>query len=467
MKQLLLESQEQDSSPSYLHCGGLELAHDEQQLSLISDDDSEVWSSEKVCEALGAAPGSFAGGVYHASACAIYPSRATRTLARKAIAGGANFQTRTAATRIDDGGEKGGMASVETARGIVVAERGVLVCANWCTPTLLPELEPVMSKVVRDHVVVTEPIKERVWKHSFCAPEQAGSDAGDDFWYGLQLPDGRVCLGGGRLTKDGGSAHGQTDDSVCDASAVEGVTGFMAKNFPALRDAKIEHAWSGIIGYAIDEQPIVGRVPGRRRVWVCAGFGGHGMPSCLTAGSAAADLVAQGRDSCVEEGYLSTLSPARFGLADEIGAGGGTTEGVARDEGGNKAAVRGEKAGQACMSLRGKKDDRIPALGVDDGRGSSTLPQIGSGMGSDMADGNAEGGPKACGSGRRRRDRSAEEEEELEDEIDQLFADLGVKRGESLLSALTPHLEAPLPTMEPAAGTDLITEPIRMPAPRQ
>ena len=128
--------------------------------------------------------------------------------------------------------------------------------------------------------------------------------------------------------------------------------------------------------------------------------------------------------------------------------------------------MRGEKAGQACMSLRGKKDDRIPVLGVDDGRGSSTLPQIGSGMGRDAADENAEGGPKACGGGRRR-DRSAEEEEELEDEIDQLFADLGVKRGESLLSALTPHLEAPLPTMEPAAGTDLITEPIRMPAPRQ
>lgn len=103
------------------------------------------------------------------------------------------------------------------------------------------------------------------------------------------------------------------------------------------------------------------------------------------------------------------------------------------------------------MSLAGKGPESIPVL-EDAGAGSEGggLPLIEQ----------SEGGFAAGGAGAKV--RSKQEEEELEEEIDGLFADLGVKRGEGLMSALTPQLDAPLPTMEPAAGEDMITEPIKL-----
>jgi glycine/D-amino acid oxidase-like deaminating enzyme len=159
-----------DGFPSVERRGGLELALDDEQMSILEAEDAKKWSSERVCEAMGAAPGTFVGAIFHPQACSIWPARAVIAIAREAMQKGANFQTDTFVNKIHEADAEGRVL-VETSRGNIVGMRGVIVCANaWC-PRLLPELEGIIV-TARDHCVVTEPL-ERVWQHSFCCPETA------------------------------------------------------------------------------------------------------------------------------------------------------------------------------------------------------------------------------------------------------------------------------------------------------
>uniref|UniRef100_A0A7S0W0Y2 FAD dependent oxidoreductase domain-containing protein n=1 Tax=Hemiselmis tepida TaxID=464990 RepID=A0A7S0W0Y2_9CRYP len=516
MAALLEEAPGPDGSASIDARGGLELALDDEQFAMLKGEEGlEAWSSEKVCEALSAEPGAFAGGIYHPKACGVWPARATRALARKAIAAGANLQTSTTVRGIEEG--TGGGVEVQTDRGTVRPRRGVIVCANGWAPKLLPELKGVITPA-RDHVIVTEPLPRGVWRHSFVAPEAKGSEAGDDFWYGLQLEDGRLCLGGGRRQADGGYAFGEDDDSACDATVVKGVEAFLRGHFVGLEEVGIEMSWPGVLGFSKDGQPLVGKIPGRAKVWVCAGFGGHGMPACLACGRAAARLVHLGVEASTEP-YLEGLSPARFWAGE--GAGG---------EG--KPAVCAEKAGGLTKSLGGKGPDAIPSVGetpasalpganqpppedydymremsktkegrkqlakdleaLFGGRGARTrprsesdenplpLPSFAPATIEDDSDRPANA-PQGGGGGlsslgalpdvhqpppighRGDRASSSDASKQFAMEIDTLFGSLGVQRGAALEDVLKPTLAVPLPSFSPAVvGEDLI-DPIVTP----
>jgi glycine/D-amino acid oxidase-like deaminating enzyme len=42
------------------------------------------------------------------------------------------------------------------------------------------------------------------------------------------------------------------------------------------KDRKVLQEWTGIMGYTLDEQPIIGEAPDQEGLWICAGFHGHG-----------------------------------------------------------------------------------------------------------------------------------------------------------------------------------------------
>ena len=56
----------------------------------------------------------------------------------------------------------------------------------------------------------------------------------------------------------------------------------IARVYPALQDVAIEHAWSGVMGYAIHRMPQIGML--RPGAWVASGFGGHGLNTTAMAG---------------------------------------------------------------------------------------------------------------------------------------------------------------------------------------
>lgn len=39
--------------------------------------------------------------------------------------------------------------------------------------------------------------------------------------------------------------------------------------------------WTGIMGYTVDKQPVIGEAPGQEGLWICAGFNGHGELSVV------------------------------------------------------------------------------------------------------------------------------------------------------------------------------------------
>jgi hypothetical protein len=68
----------------------------------------------------------------------------------------------------------------------------------------------------------------------------------------------------------------------------------IARVYPQLKDATIEYAWSGVMGYAVHLMPQIGMAqPG---VWVASAFGGHGLNTTAMAGELIASAIAEHDD---------------------------------------------------------------------------------------------------------------------------------------------------------------------------
>jgi glycine/D-amino acid oxidase-like deaminating enzyme len=143
-------------------------------------------------------------------------------------------------------------------------------------------------------VLVTEPLTELRYPRPHYARD------GYDYWQ--QLPDGRLVIGGQR---DASLDTENTD--------VEETTPLVQARLDELvreladGEPRITHRWAGIWGTTPDALPLVGRVPGRERIWIAAGYSGHGNVLGLVCGALVADAVAgaAGPD-------LELFDPARF-----------------------------------------------------------------------------------------------------------------------------------------------------------
>lgn len=68
---------------------------------------------------------------------------------------------------------------------------------------------------------------------------------------------------------------------------------------------RVVQEWSGIMGATADGRPFVGEVPGKKGVWVCAGFNGHGMVLCAKSAEAVVGMVVgEGRLEWFPESFL-------------------------------------------------------------------------------------------------------------------------------------------------------------------
>jgi glycine/D-amino acid oxidase-like deaminating enzyme len=107
---------------------------------------------------------------------------------------------------------------------------------------------------------------------------------GFDYWQ--QLPDGRLVLGGRR--------DAAIDEEWTD---VEETTATIQRRLEELAreltgsDVAVSHRWAGIWGTTPDNLPLVGRMPGRERTWIAAGYSGHGNVLGLVCGGLVADAL--------------------------------------------------------------------------------------------------------------------------------------------------------------------------------
>ncbi|MDQ2966945.1 MAG: FAD-binding oxidoreductase [Actinomycetota bacterium] len=175
---------------------------------------------------------------------------------------------------------------VRVATGDDLHANAVVIAAGVDTPRLLPEL-PIRPEA--RHLFFSDPIRERLLEPLVVSPERR--------FAAKQLGDGRLlasdlgALGDPGVELDGWRAN---------------VRSAFADLLPQLVFVPLPTLVEGIYDVTPDHQAILGRV--RDRVWVAAGFSGHGFMLAPAVGRIIAESVIDER----EDPALGVLDPGRF-----------------------------------------------------------------------------------------------------------------------------------------------------------
>ncbi len=240
-------------------------------------------------------------GLFERDALHLHPLNYAIGLAAAAAAQGVRIHEQSGVRRLRRDGLRW---RIETAHGSLHADQVVLACGGY--------LAGLQRKIDRSilpiatYVMVTEPLGDRLGE---CLHTRAAIyDSRFAFDYYRPLVDGRL-LWGGRI-----SIRNRSPDAVRRLLRQD-----MLRVFPALKDARIDYAWSGLMSYARHQMPqIGGRDDG---LWWAQAFGGHGLSSTCAAGELLAAAIAEGDDgwkAFADYGLPSTYRPFGY-LAAQAG----------------------------------------------------------------------------------------------------------------------------------------------------
>jgi gamma-glutamylputrescine oxidase len=235
----------------------------------------EFWPRERL-RALYPSP-RYRDGIFDPGGFHVDPLALTRGYALAAEAtGGAQIHEGAPALALGRENNGSGRWRVATPRGAVLA-RTVVSCQSAYPPSLLPELARA-TLAVFTYIVVTEPLTGR--HAGIIRAQHAVYDDRFATGYYRLLPDGRL-LWGGRISireQPRDLAHLMRRD--------------LARVYPQLHDVRIDHVWSGRMGFARHKMPLIRELaPG---LWVNSCFGGHGLNTTALGGELVASAIAEG-----------------------------------------------------------------------------------------------------------------------------------------------------------------------------
>jgi sarcosine oxidase, subunit beta len=176
--------------------------------------------------------------------------------------------------------------AVRLASGDELDADAVVVATGVDTPRLLPEL-PIRAEA--RYLFFSAPIRERLLEPLVVSPERS--------FAAKQLGDGRVLA----------SHLGALGDLAAEADRWRAnVRSACEELLPRLVFVALPRLVQGVYDVTPDRQAILGRV--RDRVWVAAGFSGHGFMLAPAVGRIIAEAMIDGR----EDYALSVLDAGRF-----------------------------------------------------------------------------------------------------------------------------------------------------------
>lgn len=254
------------------HDGGGGLARQADILRRQFDEPVELLSQEETGALLRTSR--YFGALRNPSSFHIHPLKYALALAGEAERHGAAIFENSAVLRV---ARQGASWSIETAQGSVLAEHVV-----HCTSALARSLHPMTGRAilpVATYVAVTGSItQDAILTASAIADTRRAGD-----YY--RLIEGGRLMWGGRITTQ-----------VSEPSKLAArLKGDMLSVYPQLGDPAIDHAWSGIMGYARHKMPLIGRSGDGQ--WYATAFGGHGLNTTAMAGRLIADAIAKGDDA--------------------------------------------------------------------------------------------------------------------------------------------------------------------------
>jgi gamma-glutamylputrescine oxidase len=226
-----------------------------------------VWPTERVRKTLKSER--YYQALHDADAFSVHPLNLAHALAGEIERLGGQIFENTVATGADLEGVR---KWVETENGRVRAHAVV-----FCGSAFIGDGFPVLARAilpVATHVCVTAPIGERLGEAIRYSGGIADTRRANDYYRVV----GDRLLWGGRITT-------RTD---VPRRLRQRMARDIARVYPTLKGVEIEHAWSGIMGYAIHRMPQIGML--RPGAWVASAFGGHGINTSAIAG----ELIASG-----------------------------------------------------------------------------------------------------------------------------------------------------------------------------
>ena len=243
----------------------------------------------------------YAGGLLEPDAFHFHPLKYARGLADAIEREGGRIHEQSRVTRIVPPRSADGVTDVQVAGGSMRA-RHVVICGGGYLRGLSAPLERAMLPIAT-YVMTTEPLGDALARS---IPGRAAIyDTRFSFDYYRALPDTRILWGGRISILDRGAAP-----------IARLLKRDMLKVYPELRDAKVEHAWGGLMSYARHQMPQIGRLPDGS--WHALGFGGHGVGPTTAAGEILADAIAGGLP--IPAGFAHYGLPRVWGAAGKLAA---------------------------------------------------------------------------------------------------------------------------------------------------
>jgi glycine/D-amino acid oxidase-like deaminating enzyme len=228
------------------------------------------------------------GGLFAPHSARIQPASLVAGLAAAAERRGAVIYEATPVTEIVASGTAGGPGAVARTVFGDVRARAVLRCTEGFTARLPGAHRALLP--MNSSMVVTEPLDDAAWKEIGWSGCETMSDEAHAYMYAQRTADGRIAIGGRGVPYRFGSAV--DDRGETSPTTVEALRALIRRLFPAAAPAKLDHAWSGVLGVPRDWCAAVNFDAATSLGWA-GGYSGHGVLAANLAGRTLTDLVAR------------------------------------------------------------------------------------------------------------------------------------------------------------------------------
>lgn len=208
----------------------------------------------------------------------LHPAKLFDALLRRAVAAGVDYRSRSAVSRWQHDGDRHRLI---TATGSVRARRVVVATNGYGGEGLHPAMVRTVLPAISS-ILVTEPIPEDRFIEQGWTTLIPLSDSRILLHYFRRLPDGRVLLG----SRGDLSGHPRAQSRM-----TARLTRRFGRLFPALADARVAFAWSGLIALSASLTPRIGVWPDDPSVAVAEAYHGNGVAFSHWAGQTAVELM--------------------------------------------------------------------------------------------------------------------------------------------------------------------------------
>jgi gamma-glutamylputrescine oxidase len=234
----------------------------------------DAWPTEQVREVLRSER--YFQAVHQPGAFRIHPRNYALGLAAAAEQAGARIFEDTPALAMDSAGVR---KRVDTPKGRVRAGHVVLAGGAHLGSVFRAVSETLLP--VSSYMAVTAPLGEALGDAVRYRGGVSDTRRGGDYY---RIVDGDRLLWGSRISTRISTPRGLAGSIERDIRDV----------YPQLGAVKIDHAWSGLMSYAVHKMPLIGEV--MTGIWVTGAFGGHGINTTAMAGDLIASAIVASDD---------------------------------------------------------------------------------------------------------------------------------------------------------------------------